>query len=105
MNTIHEITLAEELNIDIVAVTTDRFKTTDSMTFSIPFPNRRKDSQNNTLEESVNLLQLSEQSDFHIANKLRKDLENLTWMLNNPRKIQPTEDSEILMVSSIFKSD
>jgi hypothetical protein len=99
MASLHEITLADELNIDIKQVTQDKSKTTDLLrvTFKLGLQVKQKlDGVN----RKINLKELSKQNEKSVAKQLKEDLENLTWMIQRKDFLKNDVDSDeaLLMV-------
>lgn len=57
------------------------------------------------IQKKIDLYDLSKQNDQNIAETLKKDLENLSYIMKNNGLKYDDGDDSILMVSSIFGNE
>jgi hypothetical protein len=99
-----ELKLADELNINMDEITKDKYNTTDIIKVTFVYKSKKIETKYNLINKKIHLYELSKQSDESIADVLRRDLENLTYIMKKNQGLYDDGDDSLLMTLT-SKSD
>ncbi|RNA18145.1 hypothetical protein BpHYR1_028303 [Brachionus plicatilis] len=89
----HELSLLEELNINLPAIINEKYKTTDSLKL---FEQNNKNKHHDSAKRKLNFSDFVKYSDKKLATKLKQDLENLTIEMRRKESVKEHEDDYLL---------
>ena len=99
-----ELKLADELNINTDEITKDKYNTTDIIKVTFIYSSKKIETKYDVLNKKINLYELSKQGDESIAEILKRDLENLTYIMKKNQGLYDDGDDSLLMVILLFLS-
>ncbi|CAF0769383.1 unnamed protein product [Brachionus calyciflorus] len=90
----HELSLLEELNLDLKSILSEKNKTTDSLKLS---NHERDKKQIDLTKKKLNFADFKKFNEKQLALKLKQDLDNLTMEIRRKEAIKDHDDDYLLM--------